>query len=37
MEKLPVGTQSFEVLCNDEAIYVDKTQHIFNLISMGLV
>jgi predicted AAA+ superfamily ATPase len=32
MKKLPVGTQSFEVLRN-----VDKAQHIFNLISNGRI
>jgi Holliday junction resolvase-like predicted endonuclease len=37
MKMLPVGIQSFEKLRNLNAIYVDKTQHIWNLISNGSV
>ncbi|MDR2066553.1 MAG: AAA family ATPase, partial [Endomicrobium sp.] len=37
MKKLPVGTQAFEVLRKDGAIYVDKTEHIYNLISNGRI
>ncbi|MDR2066632.1 MAG: ATP-binding protein [Endomicrobium sp.] len=37
MKNLPIGTQSFEVLRNDNAIYVDKTQHMLNLISSGRI
>jgi predicted AAA+ superfamily ATPase len=37
MRKLPIGTQTFEVLRGSEAIYVDKTEHIYNLISSGRV
>ncbi|MDR0724032.1 MAG: AAA family ATPase, partial [Endomicrobium sp.] len=36
-EKLPLSTQSFEVLHNDNAIYVDKTQYMFNLINNGRI
>jgi hypothetical protein len=35
MKILPIGTQAFDVLRNDNAIYVDKTEHIYNLISNG--
>jgi predicted AAA+ superfamily ATPase len=38
MKKLPLSTQSFEVLRKDEAIYyVDNTEHIYNLISNGRI
>jgi hypothetical protein len=37
MKKLSIGTQTFEVLHNDNAIYVDKTQHMFNLINNGRI
>ncbi|MDR0724103.1 MAG: AAA family ATPase, partial [Endomicrobium sp.] len=33
MKKLPIGTQAFEKLRNDDGIYVDKTGHIYNLIN----
>jgi hypothetical protein len=29
MKKLPIGTQAFEKLRNDGAIYIDKTEHIY--------
>ncbi|MDR2399256.1 MAG: AAA family ATPase, partial [Endomicrobium sp.] len=35
MKILPIGTQTFEVLRNDGAIYVDKTEHIYKLINSG--
>ncbi|MDR1474472.1 MAG: AAA family ATPase, partial [Endomicrobium sp.] len=37
MKILPIGTQTFEVLRNDGAIYVDKTEHIYKLINSGRV
>jgi Holliday junction resolvase-like predicted endonuclease len=37
MKKLPIGTQSFEKLRKEGAIYVDKTEYIYNLISKGSV
>jgi hypothetical protein len=37
MQKLPIGTQSFQKLRNENSIYVDKTNHIFNLINNGSV
>jgi hypothetical protein len=35
MKGLPIGTQSFEKLRNSNAVYVDKTEHILNLINSG--
>ena len=32
MRKLPLGIQSFEYIRTDNRIYIDKTQHIYNLI-----
>ncbi|MDR3124328.1 MAG: AAA family ATPase, partial [Endomicrobium sp.] len=37
MKRLPIGTQSFEVLRRSGNIYVDKTEHIYNLISNGRI
>jgi hypothetical protein len=37
MRILPIGTQTFEKLRSDNAVYVDKTEHIYNLISTGSV
>ncbi|MDR2399309.1 MAG: AAA family ATPase, partial [Endomicrobium sp.] len=37
MKILPIGTQTFGVLRNDGAIYVDKTEHIYKLINSGRV
>jgi hypothetical protein len=38
MKKLPIGTQSFKKLRKDNAVYVDKTEHIiYNLINNGSV
>ena len=34
---MPVGEQSFENLRNDQAVYVDKTQYIYKLISLSRV
>ncbi|MCL2046048.1 MAG: ATP-binding protein [Oscillospiraceae bacterium] len=32
MKKMPVGIQSFRKILEDDCIYIDKTQHIYNLI-----
>ncbi|MDR3124992.1 MAG: AAA family ATPase [Endomicrobium sp.] len=37
MKKLPLGTQSFEVLRRSGDVYVDKTEDIYNLISSGRI
>ncbi|MDR1522843.1 MAG: ATP-binding protein [Endomicrobium sp.] len=37
MKKLPVGTQAFEKLIRENKLYVDKTEHIYNLINNGSV
>jgi hypothetical protein len=37
MKKLPIGTQSFSKLIDENKIYVDKTEHIHKLISAGSV
>ncbi|MDR3306763.1 MAG: AAA family ATPase, partial [Endomicrobium sp.] len=37
MRNLPIGTQTFEVLRNSGAIYVDKTESIYNLIASGRI
>ncbi|MDR0723728.1 MAG: AAA family ATPase, partial [Endomicrobium sp.] len=37
MKKLPIGTQAFEKLRNDDSIYIDKTEHIYNLINSGSI
>ncbi|MDR1523332.1 MAG: ATP-binding protein [Endomicrobium sp.] len=37
MKKLPLSTQSFSKLIEDNKIYVDKTEHIYNLINSGSV
>ena len=33
--KYPIGIQHFESLCKDGYAYVDKTQHIYNLVNTG--
>ncbi len=33
MKKLPIGEQSFEELIQTDCVYVDKTEHIYNLIT----
>lgn len=35
MKKLPVGIQTFSELIEDNYVYVDKTQYIYDLISSG--
>jgi hypothetical protein len=37
MRKLPIGTQSFEVLRRSGDIYVDKTEYVYNLINNGRI
>ena len=33
MKKLPLGIQNFKQIIEDDCVYVDKTQHIYNLIA----
>ncbi len=35
MKNLPIGEQSFEKLIKTNCVYVDKTKHIYNLITTG--
>lgn len=35
--KLPIGVQSFKVLRNDNYLYVDKTEYVYRLASLGRV
>ena len=35
--KLPTGNQVFERLRKDNYVYVDKTQHLINLIDSGSI
>ncbi len=35
IKKLPIGIQSFEKIRNDDYIYVDKTEFIYNLVNEG--
>ncbi|MDR2138695.1 MAG: AAA family ATPase, partial [Tannerella sp.] len=37
MKKLPLGTQSFGNLRNDDCVYVDKTEIIHRMILSGRV
>jgi Holliday junction resolvase-like predicted endonuclease len=37
MKKLPIGTQSFEILRQTDCVYIDKTKYIFELIKNGRV
>jgi hypothetical protein len=37
MKELPLGTQSFEILRNNDCIYVDKTEIIRRIITKGRV
>jgi hypothetical protein len=37
MKKLPLGTQSFEILRSNDCIYVDKTEIVRQIISTGRV
>jgi hypothetical protein len=36
MKKLPIGIQEFSRISNDDYIYVDKTEYIYNLIHSGV-
>ncbi|MEZ4707390.1 MAG: ATP-binding protein [Caldilineaceae bacterium] len=35
LQKLPIGIQTFEKLRREEYLYVDKTEHIYNLLTSG--
>jgi hypothetical protein len=35
LQKLPIGIQSFEQLRTDNYLYVDKTEHVYNLATNG--
>jgi hypothetical protein len=35
MKKLPIGIQTFEKLRNRNCVYVDKTEHIYRMITEG--
>ncbi len=37
LPKLPIGIQSFEVLRSENFVYVDKTEHVYNLATQGSV
>jgi hypothetical protein len=37
MKKLPIGIQSFEDLRSNDYLYVDKTEHIYRMITSGKV
>ncbi|MDR2440447.1 MAG: AAA family ATPase, partial [Planctomycetaceae bacterium] len=37
MKKLPIGTQSFEILRNTDCLYVDKTETIYRMIMEGRI
>ncbi|MDR0763584.1 MAG: ATP-binding protein [Bacteroidales bacterium] len=37
MQKLPIGVQTFEILRQEDYLYVDKTQQIYNLVSLGRI
>ncbi|MDR3243644.1 MAG: AAA family ATPase, partial [Elusimicrobiota bacterium] len=37
MQNLPIGTQSFSILRNTNCLYVDKTEHIYNMVNLGRV
>ncbi|MDR3251028.1 MAG: ATP-binding protein [Tannerella sp.] len=37
MKNLPIGTQSFSVLRNTDCLYVDKTEHIYRMITTGRI
>jgi Predicted AAA-ATPase len=33
MKKLPIGIQTFEIMINGGYVYVDKTEHIYRIIT----
>ena len=35
MRKLPIGIHTFRKLRDDNCVYVDKTEHAYNLITRG--
>ncbi|MDR1720263.1 MAG: AAA family ATPase, partial [Dysgonamonadaceae bacterium] len=35
MKQLPIGTQSFEKIRENDLLYVDKTEHFFRLATTG--
>lgn len=35
LKKLPIGEQTFSALIQDKAIYIDKTQYLYNLLKPG--
>jgi hypothetical protein len=37
MQKLPIGTQSFEILRTSDCLYVDKTDNIYRMVTGGRV
>ena len=34
---LPIGVQSFDVMRSDDFVYIDKTRHLYNLVTSGRV
>jgi len=36
LKNLPIGISDFETIINEGYLYIDKTQHIYNLISTGM-
>jgi hypothetical protein len=37
MKNLPIGIQSFEKIRSDNYLYVDKTEHIYRIVTFGNV
>ncbi|WP_100550812.1 ATP-binding protein [Caedibacter taeniospiralis] len=35
MKRLPIGISSFEKIRSEDYVYIDKTQHVFNLVNIG--
>ncbi|MBQ7607773.1 MAG: AAA family ATPase [Desulfovibrionaceae bacterium] len=35
MKNLPIGTQNFEIIREENNLYIDKTRHIIELITTG--
>ena len=35
IRKMPIGIQSFEEIRKDDYVYVDKTEIVYNLVTMG--
>jgi hypothetical protein len=36
-KKLPIGIQSFAVLCDENYLYVDKTESIYKMVTSGRI